>query len=129
MGGRLFGTQLLLRQHVQRLLAGLPTGEAIEPGHPDFAFLLAILQRHPRYAEKVAGFGWAGGLVCLAGWRWWRRWWFGGLVGWWVVLAGGLVAGWLVGWLGFVGLCGGVALCFGCLVSGWLVCSVGSCLV
>ena len=53
LGGRLFGSQLLLRQHVQRLLAGLPAGEAIEAGHPDYAFLLAILQRHPRYAEKV----------------------------------------------------------------------------
>ena len=53
LGGRLFGTQLLLRQHVQRLLAGLPAGEAFESSHPDYPFLLAVLQRHPRYAEKV----------------------------------------------------------------------------
>ena len=65
MGGRLFGSQLLLRQHVQRLLSGLPTGEAIEPGHPDYTFLLAILQRHPRYAEKVGCVWVAGG---LGGW-------------------------------------------------------------
>lgn len=52
LGGRLFASQAALRSHIQ-LLLGVLLGEDIREGHPDFAFLLALLQRHPRYAEKV----------------------------------------------------------------------------
>lgn len=52
LSGRLFGTRVQLRSHIQ-LLLGLLQNEEIRAGHPDFPFLLALLQQHPRYAEKV----------------------------------------------------------------------------
>ena len=64
LGGRLFASQATLRSHIQLLLNVL-LGEDIEEGHPDFAFLLALLQQHPRYADKVRGCRHCG--TCLAG--------------------------------------------------------------
>lgn len=64
LGGRLFSSQAALRSHIQFLLNVL-LGEDIEEGHPDFAFLLALLQQHPRYADKVRGCRHCG--MCLAG--------------------------------------------------------------
>ncbi|PRW56459.1 hypothetical protein C2E21_4642 [Chlorella sorokiniana] len=52
LGGRLFAGQSTLRTHVQ-LLMNILLGDEVREGHPDFAFLLALLQQHPRYAEKV----------------------------------------------------------------------------
>lgn len=53
LGGRLFAGRQQLRSHCQLLLA-LLEGEEVEAGHPDWAFLSALLQQHPRYADKVA---------------------------------------------------------------------------
>ncbi len=60
LGGRLFGSQATLRSHIQLLLNVL-LGDDIREGHPDFVFLLALLQQHPRYAEKVRGALWCRG--------------------------------------------------------------------
>jgi hypothetical protein len=53
VGGRLFANKQQLRRHVQQLMRQLDEHENIEPGHPHFAFLSGLLERHPRYAEKV----------------------------------------------------------------------------
>lgn len=62
LGGRLFGGKGLLRAHIQMLLA-LLQGQEVAEGHPDFAFLLALLRQHPRFSEKVGGWG-------SGGWGW-----------------------------------------------------------
>lgn len=63
LGGRLFAGRQQLRSHCQLLLA-LLEGEEVEAGHPDWAFLSALLQQHPRYADKVG----AAMCVCVCGW-------------------------------------------------------------
>jgi hypothetical protein len=54
LGGRLFANRSRLRTHIQLLLQ-LLDGQEVAPGHPDFAFLRSLLERHPRYKAKVGG--------------------------------------------------------------------------
>lgn len=76
LAGRLFAGQLQLRSHIQLLLQLLRSEPEVAPGHPDFAFLLALLQRHPRYSQKarrVLGLRGAWGAGCRGARQLWMR--------------------------------------------------------
>lgn len=50
-----FKNQAVLRNAVQSLLDRYPFDAVIGPSSPDFAFLHAVMQRHPSANEKLNG--------------------------------------------------------------------------
>ena len=52
VGGRSFSSFAEGREHVRRLKERL-LDQRIGPLHPDFAFVMALLERHPRYPAKA----------------------------------------------------------------------------